>query len=51
MKKKYIPIFLLGILSLQCTQPTKTDDYILVENKGGPTLGYSAASGDRKSVV
>lgn len=45
MKKKYIPIFLLGILSLQCTQPTKTDDYILVENKGGPTLGYSAASG------
>lgn len=43
--KKYIPIFLLSAFSLQCTEPSKTTDYIVVENENGATLGYSPTSG------
>lgn len=43
--KKYIPILLLGACSLQCTEPSKTVDYTIIQNEGGATLGYSPTSG------
>lgn len=44
--KKYIPVLLLGVFSLQCSEPTKkTEDFLVVENQGGATLAYSPASG------
>ena len=43
---KYISLFLVGFLGLQCTNPAKeSKDFVLVENEQGKTLGYSPRSG------
>lgn len=44
--KKHLSILLVGLLGLQCTEPAKEyQDFVLVENSEGKTLGYSPSSG------
>ena len=43
--KALIPIFIMCALFLQCTQSSDKNDFRVVYNEGGSTLGYSPSSG------